>query len=97
MPMTANTDWRAPVGFDTPADELRRRLSRLYAREGRLFNAGVTCPVKDSPETSCHACPFSKEDKPEEERCGLCRVGLEQERIQTLLIAQGAAARKASG
>lgn len=98
MPMTANTDWRLPVNFDTPSEELQQRLGRLYAREGRLFNAGITCPVKDSPETSCNACPFSQAEKPDEARCGLCRIGIDQERIQTLLIAQHCAAEhEASG
>lgn len=76
-----------PLAFDIPADELMRRLRSLLRREGRLFEMGVTCPIKDSSESSCLACPLSQvgEDCP---KAGLCETGCEQERVQTMMLAQ---------
>jgi hypothetical protein len=91
LPVTANTDWRFPCGIETPREDLQKRLNYLYRREGRLFNAGITCPVKDSSESSCNACPFAQAEDPEGERCHLCRIGIDQERIQTVMVAQVAA------
>lgn len=93
--MTRNTDWRCPVSFETPREELQQRLNFLYRREGRLFNAGVVCSVKDSPESSCNACPFSKAEDPDHERSSLCKIGIDQERIQTMMVAQTCAAERA--
>lgn len=95
--MSATTkDWRTPISFDTPRVELQQRLGYLYKREGRLFNMGTTCPVKDNDETSCLACPFSQAEDPKDLRGHLCRVGIDQERVQTVLIAQVEADRKSA-
>jgi hypothetical protein len=76
-----------PIGLDTSAEELTRRLSSLIRREARLFNMGTTCPIKDSSETSCLACPLSQVGQ-DCVKAGLCETGCEQERVQTLLLAK---------
>lgn len=77
------------VGLETPMDELRGRLSGLGKREAALFAKGVTCPLKDLSEMSCLACPFSKAESPDlEAECQLCRIGVGQERLSTLILAK---------
>jgi hypothetical protein len=77
------------VGIETPIDVLQARLSGLIRREGALFEKGVTCSLKDNPEMSCIACPFSKAESPElEGECQLCRIGVGQERLSTLILAK---------
>jgi hypothetical protein len=67
------------------ADELR--LHELLRREGVLFANGVSCPIKDRPDTTCHACPVSRAHDKEAELGALCRVGREQESVLTRLAA----------
>lgn len=90
MESAATDTWgQQLVGIDTPIDELRARLSGLVKREGALFANGVTCALKDNVEMSCIACPFSKAESPDlEGECQLCRIGVGQERLSTLLIAK---------
>lgn len=77
------------IGIETPIDELRTRLSGLVKREGALFARGVVCALKDNPEMSCIACPFSKAEQPDQEaECQLCRIGVGQERLSTLILAK---------
>lgn len=84
-------EWSLPLSIETPIDELERLMGLLTRTERRLFDQGVTCPFKDRPEFSCLACPFSKaEDRENSPKRHLCRVGCDQERVATLLIAQHA-------
>lgn len=66
-----------------PAASLYVRLGELLSRENNLFNGGVTCPIKDRPDTSCHACPVSKAHDKGDPLSVLCRVGREQEVVLT--------------
>lgn len=70
---------------------LNRRLVELVAEEGRLYDRGVTCAIKDRPDTACSACPVFVHAG--EGALGqLCALGVEQERTATTLAVQRARA-----
>lgn len=71
------------IDLRDPQAALSLRLGELLEREGRLFNSGVSCPIKDRPDTSCHACPVSRAHDREGALGVLCRLGREQERVVT--------------
>lgn len=73
------------IDLRDPAAALHLRLHELMTREAWLFNAGVSCAIKDRPDTSCHACPVSKAHDPSDRLGALCRVGREQETVCTEL------------
>lgn len=75
------------IDLTAPREELEAHLSELVRREGVLFNSGITCAIKDRPDTTCHACPLFTTD-PNEARFGLCKVGREQERTCTALAVE---------
>lgn len=94
----AEVDVSAPDPFAAPVQErgtridlreptaaLELRLAELIAREGRLFNAGITCAIKDRVDTCCSACPVCVAHLREERLSTLCRVGREQEAVCTEL------------
>lgn len=89
-PISNKPTWgQATVTVETPMDQLRARMGGLLKREAALFDRGVTCPLKDNPEMSCIACPFSKAEAPEQEaECQLCRIGVGQERLSTIMLAK---------
>jgi len=67
-----------PIAVDGEFAELEERLVNLLDAETDLFNAGVTCDIRDRADTSCHACPVRD--------CGeLCEVGCDMETVVTLL------------
>lgn len=73
------------IDLKDPAGALQIRLTELLRRESNLFNASVTCAVKDRPDTTCHACPISMAHDREHALGALCRVGREQEIVLTEL------------
>lgn len=73
--------------IDTDSQKLFDRLTVLVRHESILFNKGVTCGVKDRPDTCCSACPLN-ESNGDSDRSFLCRVGVEQEQVITLIAAQ---------
>jgi hypothetical protein len=73
------------IDLRDPRAALELRLRELLLREGHLFERGVTCAIKEKPDTCCHACPVSKAHDPAEALAALCRVGREQERTCTEL------------
>lgn len=82
MPMKA-------VNMETPANELHGWLGELLRREGNLDACGITCPLKDLPDATCTACPVSRvHDTSDPHRQKLCEIGVEQERVLMLLMAQ---------
>lgn len=76
------------LSTDSSLEEITRRLSTLLRMEGRLQERGVTCPLKESGECNCSACPVNQLDHPEQEISRLCRVGMEQERVVMLSLAK---------
>lgn len=74
-----------PIRLDGERASLDRQLVDLIREEGHLFEAGITCPIKDRKDTCCNACPVHHHD----ELVGrLCDVGRAQERICTQLAVE---------
>lgn len=67
-------------------DEVFRGLKRTVELEGRLYDKGVTCELKDSGQ-DCLTCPMYAGDRPEEDREPLCRLGRDQRVIEEHLAA----------
>lgn len=78
-----------PLSLDLDFNELRKRLRLLLRREAGLFNEGVTCPIKDNPEGTCLGCPLN-EANADSAKGILCKIGCEQERVQTMMLAKNA-------
>ena len=72
-----------PVRLDS-TPELNTRLAELVNRESALYARGVTCSIKDHPDTCCNACPVRQTDGP---LSLLCAVGTEQEHVLTRITA----------
>lgn len=77
-----------PIDLSTDQGTLREYLGSLLSQEASLFDAGVTCPIKDKDDTTCLACPVSAARDFGIPKGQLCRVGQEQERVATVLVAQ---------
>lgn len=73
------------IDLRDPHDQLQLRISELLRGESNLFASGITCAIKDRPDTTCHACPVSKVNKPEEALSALCKLGRQQEAAMTEL------------
>lgn len=78
-------DLGRPIDLQDRKAVLNARYAVTFRGEGNLANAGVVCPVKDSPDTTCNACPISDAAKRETAMSALCRIGREQEQILTEL------------
>jgi hypothetical protein len=76
------------VSIDASEDELVDRLSSLLRREGRLFELGITCPLKENGDCHCSVCPISQHEDPEARLHRLCQVGREQELVETTILAK---------
>lgn len=72
-----------PIVLTAPFAQLNERLIELVQIEGRLFNRGVRCAVKDRDDTSCNACPLSAHESKTDPLGELCRCGREQELVAT--------------
>ena len=79
-----------PISVTTPTAELDSYVLNLLEQEAQLFDEGITCPIKDQRDTTCLACPVSASRDHSEPKGKLCRVGQEQERVATVLVAQRA-------
>lgn len=66
---------------------LQRDLATLMARESALYNEGVRCSLKQDSngDASCSACPLRRHEA-NDPHTALCTVGVEQERVMTLLV-----------
>lgn len=85
--VASSTPMMTTLPIDTDSQKLFDRLRALVRHESALFNKGVTCEIKDKHETCCSACPLNHADG-EGDSSFLCRVGVEQEQVITLLAAQ---------
>ncbi len=73
------------IDLRDPRAALELRLHELVAREGNLYATGLTCPIKDRADSTCHACPVSKAHDASVPLSVLCKIGREQETVQTEL------------
>lgn len=67
------------IDLRDPAATLQLKLAELLHREANLDRVGVTCAIKDHPDSTCHACPVSEAHDRETALGSLCRLGREQE------------------
>lgn len=74
-----------PIDLDGGQAALNTRLLALLEREGRLFDSGLVCAVKDNPQGCCSACPIRHRDELDQ-MTALCTIGVEQERVITLSV-----------
>lgn len=66
---------------------LQAKLTALLMLEGKLEERGITCQIKNRPDSCCSACPLRDTARAEAVR-HLCRTGVEQERtIMSILAA----------
>lgn len=77
-----------PIKIGMEEASLDDRLRETLRVEGALDAEGVTCAIKDLPNTSCFACPLYEGGDMATKQGALCRVGREQESIVTLLAVQ---------
>jgi hypothetical protein len=73
------------IDLRDPKAALQLRLAELVRREGSLYETHVKCPIKDRPDSTCHACPVSQAHDTEVALGVLCRLGREQEVVLTEL------------
>jgi len=73
-----------PITLHADFAELNERLIGLVNTESGLYNAGITCAIRDRQDTTCLACPISAHEE-KTELAALCRCGREQERVSTEL------------
>jgi hypothetical protein len=73
-----------PITLHADFAELNERLLGLVNTEGSLYNAGITCAIRDRTDSTCLACPISAHEE-KTELGALCRCGREQERVATEL------------
>ena len=72
-----------PIKLSKGRAELVAQLAELVDHEGRLYNAGVRCQIKDNPNVTCSACPISAHNEEGSSLQALCLVGRAQERVLT--------------
>lgn len=74
-----------PIDLESGQAKLNERLVASLEAEAKLYDAGITCPVKDNDQSCCSACPIRHTDELDP-MTALCGLGLEQERIVTLSV-----------
>lgn len=84
QPQARIEDVGVPIRLNGRRADLDARVLELVQAEAALFDRGITCAVKDRPDTCCHACPLRDHGGPVE----LCAVGLEQEQVLTTLASR---------
>jgi hypothetical protein len=77
-----------PIDISTGQAQLDEHLTSLLDQEARLFDEGITCPIKDTPDATCLACPVSSARDYADPKGQLCRVGQEEERVLTVMVAK---------
>jgi hypothetical protein len=75
-------DVGVPLDLRDPSS-LVPTLTNLLNQEAAMFNQGITCAVKDRPDTSCSACLWAHDNEDGHPLQMLCQIGREQERITT--------------
>jgi hypothetical protein len=68
---------------------LRAKLTALMQLEGKLEDRGITCAIRNRPDSCCSACPLRGTSRVQR-ISALCRVGVEQERTLMAIIVEDA-------
>jgi hypothetical protein len=68
---------------------LRAKLTALLTLEGKLEERGITCAIRDRPNSCCSGCPLRGTSRVQHIR-SLCRVGVEQEQTLMAILADDA-------
>lgn len=71
-----------PIEVGDEEARLSRALMETMRKEGVYADRGITCAIKDRPDTTCWACPVFKADTTHS-LSALCRLGREQDRLVT--------------
>lgn len=74
-----------PIDLEGGVPAINQRVVDLLEQEAKLFDRGITCPVKDNQQAVCSACPIRHRDELDP-MTALCGIGLEQERVITLSV-----------
>lgn len=69
------------VNLDGSEEQVHDGLRQSLELEGRLFDEGITCELKDGGQ-DCLKCPEYVADRSEEPRAPLCRLGRDQRLIE---------------
>lgn len=67
------------ISLNSSLEELEAALRTTVEREGRMWESGLTCELKDSGQ-DCRACPLATLDL-QDVRARLCRLGKDQQAI----------------
>lgn len=65
---------------------LESELATLVDRETELASCGVTCPIRDNPNTTCAVCPLSRHADALDPLQPLCKLGRRLDRVMTELV-----------
>lgn len=88
MPSSVAVVATPTLGIDMSIEQLQERVRALVQREKKLFDMGIDCPIKWNASATCLACPFNESHDADSLKGMLCKVGCEQERAETTLIAK---------
>lgn len=86
--MTAPPDWMFDVSIDTEQEELLRLLGLTRRSQNRMMSQGIDCPIRWQQGSSCLACPLNAANDPDSPKSHLCRTSTQEERLETILVAQ---------
>lgn len=75
-----------PIEIGDEEARVSQAIVRSLEREGRLADQGITCAIKDRPDTTCWACPVYKPPSSPHPISVLCRLGREQDRLVTRAV-----------
>lgn len=71
-----------PIEIGNEEARVAKSIQKSLEKEGRLDEQGITCAIKDRPDTTCWACPVFTSDS-NNPLSVLCRLGREQDRLVT--------------
>lgn len=84
----ASSEWMFDVSIETPMEELLRLHGLTMRSNSRLYNEGQDCELRWRSDVSCATCPLSDAENPAAPKCQLCRTSLQEERLETFLVAK---------
>ena len=73
-----------PIEIGDEEARVSKALRDTLRKEGSFAEQGITCEIKDRPDTTCWACPVYKSDS-NHPLSVLCKLGRVQDRLVTRL------------